>query len=160
MPGLADLIYQGNLDQAIEIAKQLNPDEIRKRILTDDERHLYDEGPCDVFLRRWYSSLTSPYLRAEAADCFVSAYTTELAPVPNGEYIGAYMRTESLRALIKKISSALLGIEIRDLEETPEHPLDAASGERWRAVGRILAELDLPPAVSPIAPEEPEEESD
>ena len=155
-PGLADLIYQGNLDQAIEIAKQLNPDEIRKRIFHDDDRHLYNEAPCDVFLRRWYSTLTSPYLRAEAADCFVGAYTTQLAPVPNGEYIGAYMRTESLRELIKKIASAILGVELKDLEETPEHPLDAVSAEKWRAVGRILAELDLPPAVSPVAPEEAE----
>ena len=154
MPGLADLIYQGNLDQAIELAKQLTPDEIRKRIFRADERHLHDEAPCDVFLRRWYSTIESPYLRAEAADCFVSAYTTELAPVPNGEYIGAYMRTESLRELIKKIASAILGPELKDLEETPDHPLDAASAKKWRAIGKILADLDLPPAVSPIAPEE------
>ena len=105
-PELADLIYQGNMDQAIELANQLNPDEIYNRIFRDDERHLHDEAPCDVFLRRWYQTLESPYLRAEAADCFVSAYTTQLAPVPNGEYIGAYMRTDSLRELITKIASA------------------------------------------------------
>jgi hypothetical protein len=155
-PELADLIYQGNMDQAIELANQLNPDEIRKRILYDDERHLHDEAPCDVFLRHWYQTLESPYLRAEAADCFVSAYTTELAPVPNGEYIGAYVRTDSLRELITKVASAILGPELKDLEDTPEHPLDAASAEKWRAVDRILAELDLPLAVSPIAPVEDE----
>ena len=105
-PELANLIYQGNMDQAIELANQLNPDEIYNRIFRDDERHLHDEAPCDVFLRRWYQTLESPYLRAEAADCFVSAYTTQLAPVPNGEYIGAYMRTDSLRELITKIASA------------------------------------------------------
>jgi hypothetical protein len=155
-PELADLIYQGNMDQAIELANQLNPDEIRKRILYDDERFLDDQAPCDVFLRRWYQTLESPYLRAEAANCFVSAYTTELAPVPNGEYIGAYMRTESLRELIRKVASAILGPELKDLEDTPEHPLDAASAEKWRAAGRILAELDLPLAVSPTAPVEDE----
>ena len=153
-PELADLIYQGNMDQAIELANQLNPGEIRNRIFCDDERHLHDEAPCDVFLRRWYQTLESPYLRAEAADCFVSAYTTELAPVPNGEYIGAYMRTESLRELIKKVASAILGPELKDLEDTPEHPLDAASAEKWRAVGRILADIELPPVVSPVAPPE------
>jgi hypothetical protein len=157
MPGLADLIYQGNLDQAIELANQLNPDEIYNRIFRDDERFLDDQAPCDVFLRRWYQTLESPYLRAEAADCFVSAYTTQLAPVPNGEYIGAYMRTDSLRELITKIASAILGPELKDLEDTPEHPLDSASAEKWRAVGRILAELDLPPVVSPVAPPEEEE---
>ena len=153
-PELADLIYQGNMDQAIELANQLNPDEIYNRIFRDDERHLHDEAPCDVFLRRWYQTLESPYLRAEAADCFVSAYTTELAPVPNGEYIGAYMRTESLRELITKVASAILGPELKDLEDTPEHPLDAASAEKWRAVGRILADIELPPVVSPVAPPE------
>lgn len=153
-PELADLIYQGKFDQAIELAKQFNPEEIRKRLLTDDERFVGHQAPCDVFLRRWYATLESPYLRAEAADCFVSAYTTELAPVPNGEYIGAYLRTESLRELIKKVASAILGPELKDLEETPEHPLDKASAEKWRAAGRILAGLDLPPAVSPVAPEE------
>ncbi|TFC80110.1 hypothetical protein E3O45_02960 [Cryobacterium sp. TMS1-20-1] len=142
------------MDQAIELANQLNPDEIRNRIFRDDERHLHDEAPCDVFLRRWYQTLESPYLRAEAADCFVSAYTTELAPVPNGEYIGAYMRTESLREVITKIASAILGPELKDLDDTPEHPLDAASAEKWRAVGRILADIELPPVVSPVAPPE------
>ncbi|MBC7517994.1 MAG: hypothetical protein H7248_03790 [Microbacteriaceae bacterium] len=155
-PELADLVYQGDLDRAIEVAQPLTPDEIRKRLLADDERFLADQGPCDVFLRRWYATLKSPFLRAEAADCFVSAYTTELAPVPNGEYIGAYMRTESLRELITKVASAILGPELKDLEETPEHPLDGASAEKWRAAGRILAGLDLPPAVSPVAPVEEE----
>lgn len=153
-PALADLIYHGHLNQAIEVAKRLNPVEIYNRILRDDDRHLDDEAPCDAFLRRWYSTLESPYLRAEAADCFVSAYTTQLAPVPNGEYIGAYMRTESMRELIKKVASAILGPELKDLEDTPEHPLDAGAAEKWRAAGRILAELDLPLAVSPIAPVE------
>lgn len=153
---LADLVYQGDLDQAIEVAEQLNPQEIYNRIFRDDDRHLDDEGPCDIFLRRWYATLQSPFLRAEAADCFVSAYTTQLAPVPNGEYIGAYMRTESLRELIKKVASAILGPELKDLEDTPEHPLDKASAEKWRVAGRILAELDLPPAVSPMAPVEEE----
>ena len=153
-PELADLIYQGNMDQAIELANQLNPDEIYNRIFRDDERHLHDEAPCDVFLRRWYQTLESPYLRAEAADNFVSAYTTQLAPVPNGEYIGAYMRTDSLRELITKIASAILGPELKDLEDTPEHPLDAASAAKWRAVGRILADIELPPVVSPVAPPE------
>ena len=155
-PELADLVYQGDLNQAIEAAEQLNPQEIYNRLFRDDDRHLDDEVPCDVFLCRWYATIESPYLRAEAADCFVGTYTTELAPVPNGEYIGAYMRTESLRALINKVASAILGPELKDLEDTPAHPLDKASAEKWRVAGRILAELDLPPAVSPVAPVEEE----
>ena len=66
------------------------------------------------------------------------------------------MRTESMRELIKKVASAILGPKLKNLEDTPEHPLDAASAEKWRAAGRILAELDLPLAVSPIAPVEDE----
>jgi len=153
-PTLADLVYGRRLEQAIELGGQLNPQEIYNRLLRDDDRHLHDEAPIDEFLRRWFETLKSPYLRAEAADCFTSTYTTQLAPVPNAEYIGAYMRTASLRELIKKIADAILGPELKDLEETPEHPLTAESAVKWRAVGKILADLDLPPAVSPIAPQE------
>jgi hypothetical protein len=46
---------------------------------------------------------------------------------------------------------------LKDLEDTPEHPLDAASAAKWRAVGRILADIELPPVVSPVAPLEEEE---
>ncbi|KNY05729.1 hypothetical protein [Microbacterium sp. GCS4] len=153
---LVDLMYRGEFDEAIEVARPFTPDEIYNQILRDDDRHLITAGPCDEFIRRWYETIDSPYLRAEAADCFVSAFTTQLAPVPNGEYIGAYLRTASLRDLIQKVSSALLGIEIRDLEETPEHPLDPDSARRWRKAGRILAALDLPEPVSPIAPPDDE----
>jgi hypothetical protein len=153
---LADLVYDGQFERALDAAADLTPDGIRRRLLSDDQRWLLDEAPCDEFLRRWYATLTSPYLRAEAADCFVSAYTTELAPVPNGEYIGANWRTESLRSLLAEVSDALLGEKLRDLEETPEHPLPPEYAEKWRAAGRILAELDLPPAVPLINPDPPE----
>ena len=63
MPGLADLIYQGNLDQAIELAKQLNPDEIRNRIFRDDDRFLDDKAPCDVFFAAGDRLLRAPPAR-------------------------------------------------------------------------------------------------
>lgn len=153
-PRLIDLIYDGEIDQAIERAAPFTPQEIHTQLFLEDDRHLKDEGPCDEFLRTWFASIESPYLRAEAADWFTGTYTTELAPVPNAEYIGAYMRTTSLRELIKKVADVILGPELKDLEETPEHPLDATSAERWRDVGSILADIDLPPAVSPVAPSE------
>ena len=39
-------------------------------------------------------------LRAEAAYNFSDTFMTELAPVPNGEFIGANMKTEALRQLL------------------------------------------------------------
>lgn len=151
-PRLADLVYERRFDEALAIAQRLVPDTIHQELFQHDDRHLTDEAPCDEFLRLWYSSLTSPYLRAEAADCFAGTYTTELAPVPNAEYIGANMRTGSLRDLIATISDVLLGPEFTDLEETPEHPLDKQSAERWRAIGRAIGEFELPPAVDAVAP--------
>lgn len=150
---LADLVYDGAIAAALECAATYTPEAIRNQLFRDDDRHLQDEASCDVFLRAWFSSLESPFLRAEAADWFTGAYTTELAPVPNAEYIGAYIQTQSLRDVIARVVEIVLGPELKDLENTPEHPLSAESAEQWRAVGKVLAALDLPPAVVPVAPE-------
>lgn len=151
---LADLVYDGAMAEAIRSAAAYTPEAIRNQLFRDDDRHLHDEAACDAFLREWFSSLESPFLRAEAADWFVGAYTTELAPVPNAEYIGAHIQTQALRDVIARVVEIILGPELKDLEDTPDHPLSAESARRWRAVGRVLATLDLPPAVAPIAPEE------
>lgn len=151
-PRLVDLVYDGAFAQAIERAHSFAPHEVHTQLFLDDERHLEDAGPCDEFLRAWIDSIEFPFLRAEAADAFARCYTTELAPVPNGEYIGAYLLTRALHDALARVIEVILGDELKDLEETPRHPLSAESAARWRAVGRALAELDLPPAVSPVAP--------
>lgn len=57
-PGLAGLIYSWDLDRAVELANQLNPQEIRTRIFRDDEGLLNHKLKCDVFLRRRYEIKT------------------------------------------------------------------------------------------------------
>jgi len=150
---LVDLVYEGRLEEALEIANRLTPEEIHAQLFRRDDRHLTDEGPCDEFLRYWYERIEDPYLRALAAEWFADTYLTELAPVANAEFIGAHWRTESLRTLIQAISEATLGWEVNEWTKTPEAPLSPESAEKWRAIGRILAELDLPPAVPQINPD-------
>ncbi|KJQ55915.1 hypothetical protein [Microbacterium sp. SA39] len=153
---LADLVYRGEFGEALKAAGDLTPKKIHSLLFLEDGRHREDEGPCDEFLRLWYASIEDPYLRALAASWFADTYLTELAPVPNAEYIGANWRTESLRDLLKAVSDALLGWEVNEWTETPERPLPQESAGKWRAAGKILAELDLPPAVPLINPDPPE----
>jgi len=149
---LADLVYAGRLDDAINVAKDLHPDAIHRMLFLEDHRHLQDESPGDVFVRAWYSTLESAYLRADAAHTFSDTFMTELAPVPNGEFIGANMKTEALRQLLETVSRACLGAEVNDWARSPEQPLPAESAAQWREIGRVLAQLDFPPPVPAVAP--------
>jgi hypothetical protein len=155
---LADLVYAGRLDDAINVAKDLHPDAIHRMLFREDLRWLQVEAPGDEFVRAWYSTLESAYLRAEAAYTFSDTFMTELAPVPNGEFIGANMKTEALRQLLETVSRACLGAEVNDWAQSPRQPLPAESAAQWREIGRVLANLDFPPSVPAVAPpEEPVE---
>lgn len=154
MVTLADLVYAGRIDDALVVAKDLNPRAVYEALFLADERFLADVDSPDVFVRAWYDTLGSPYLRAEAAHEFADVYLTELAPVPNAEFIGANMKTEAFRALLQTVAKACLGYEVNEWEETPEHPLPEASARKWRAVGFALDSLDFPPAVPVVAPPE------
>jgi len=147
-----DLVYDGKISDALAAVKDLNPDAVYEALFVDDERHLKDEAPGDVFVRAWYNKLTSPYLRAEAAHIFADVFLSERAPVPNGEFIGANMKTEALRRLLKAVSEACSGYEVNEWEMTPERPLPAASAAKWRRIGRAIAQFDFPPPVPPVAP--------
>lgn len=147
-----DLVYSGQVDAAIEASRDLAPHVIYTRLFVEDKRHLEDQEPADVFVRAWYATLKSPYLRAEAAYEFADVFLTELAPVPNGEFIGANMKTEALRELLLAVSKACVGDEVNEWEITPEQPLPPASAAKWREIGRIIAALDFPPPVPAVAP--------
>ncbi|MGW9159655.1 hypothetical protein [Microbacterium sp. NPDC055665] len=151
-PSFVDLVYAGRVDEAIAAVSELTPHTIYTRLFVDDDRHLQDQDAGDVFVRAWYETLTSPYLRAEAAYEFADVFLTELAPAPNGEFIGANLKTEALRNLLTAISVACLGDEVNEWEETPEQPLPAASAAKWREIGRVIASLDFPPPVPRVAP--------
>lgn len=148
---LADLVYAGRVDDAIEAARDLHPRAIHRMLFQDDHRWLQDETPADAFVRAWFATLESAYLRAEAAHTFSDTFMTELAPVPNAEFIGAHMKTEALKQLLTAASRACLGPEVNDWAISPEQPLPAESAAKWQEIGRTLATLDFPPPVQPTA---------
>lgn len=149
---LAHLVYEMRIEEAVELARDLHPRAIHRILFQEDLRWLSDETPGDAFVRAWYATLESAYLRAEAAHTFADTFMTELAPVPNGEYIGANMKTEALRQLLLTVARACSGPEVNDWSRSPEQPLPAESSAQWREIGRVLANLEFPPPVPPVAP--------
>lgn len=145
---LADLVYEGHHVEAIEVARDLHPRAVHRLLFLDDHRHLDDEGPAGVFVRQWYATLTSPYLRAEAAYNFADTFMTELAPYPDAEFIGARMKTDALRDLLGAVSKACSGSEVQGWAVSPEEPLTPEAAAQWKEIGRLLAALDFPPSVA------------
>lgn len=103
-----------------------------------------DSAPYGEFISRWYRSLSSPYLRAEAADWFAQAYLTEIADVPNAEYIGAEMATESKKQVIRHLAQSIDSTDIADWAISPERPLSPAQLAAWKKVALHLRAICLP----------------
>lgn len=147
---LSDLVYSGRIEDAIAAARDLHPQAIHRILFLDDHRWLKDEKPADAFIRAWYAAMQSAYLRAEAAHTFSDTYMTELAPVPDAEFIGAHMKTEAIKQLLVTVSRACLGPELNDWATSPEQPMPAESTAKWQEIGRVLETLDFPPPI-PLA---------
>lgn len=103
-----------------------------------------DSSPYGEFISRWYNSLKSPYLRAEAADWFAQAYLTEIADVPNAENIGAEMATDSKKQVIRYLAQSIDGKDIKDWAMSPEKPVSPKQLEAWHKASRQLREISIP----------------
>lgn len=149
---LADLIYEGEFSEAIDLAENLSVHKVYSIIFDDDKRWTDSGKACDEFIRRWFREIKDPYRRAELGYSMPSAYTVQMAEVENAEYIGAHMFTSSLRDVIYSLADQLSENTVSWVRETPEKPLTEEDARRWIAVGKILAELDLPQPVDPFDP--------
>lgn len=137
---IARLIDAGQIDEALKAAQGLTPERVRT-LLFSGEGFMENSGPYGVFLSRWYESLNSPYLRAEAADWFAQSYLTELADVENAESLGARMATESKRAVIKHLADTIQSNDIADWTTSPEKPLSKEQHSNWQKIARKLNEV-------------------
>lgn len=143
MSGIADLVDAGKIGDAVQQAHGLTPQRVRE-LLFASGGFMRDSGPYDEFLRRWYATLESPYLRAEAADWFCQAYLTELADVPGAEQYGAALATESKRDVLEHLASEMRGRNISDWSTSPEEPLSKAQVRAWADASYVLASVRLP----------------
>lgn len=137
---IARLVDAGNIVEALKAAHGLTPERVRTLLFRGDG-FMEDSGPYGEFLSRWYESLTSPYLRAEAADWFAQAYLTELADVENAEFLGAKMATESKREVLKHLMETIQSHDLLDWTTSPERPLTKDQYNSWQKIARKLKEL-------------------
>lgn len=137
---IARLVNTGNINEALKAAEGLTPERVRSLLFSGDG-FMKDSTPYGDFLSRWYESLNSPYLRAEAADWFAQAYLTEIADVKNAESIGAKMATESKREVIKHLAETIESDDIADWTMSPEKPLSRNQHSAWQKIARKLREL-------------------
>ncbi|TCU81982.1 hypothetical protein EDF51_104354 [Curtobacterium sp. PhB25] len=143
MSTLADLVDAGKIGDAVQQARGLTPGRVRE-LLFASGGFMRDSGPYDEFFRRWYATLDSPYLRAEAADRFCQAYLTELADVPGAEQFGAALATESKRDVLGHLAKEMRGRNISDWSTSPEEPLSKAQVRAWADASYALASVRLP----------------
>ena len=140
---LGRLVDKGEIDEALLRAKGLTPQKVRELLFSGDG-FMKDSAPYDEFIARWYCSLNSPYLRAEAADWFAQAYLTEIADVPNAEQIGAEMATESKKQVIRYLAQSIDGKGLKDWAMSPEKPLSRKQLEAWKQASNRLREISIP----------------
>ena len=140
---LGKLVDRGDIDGALLAARGLTPKRVRELLLSGDG-FMTNSAPYGEFISRWYNSLTSPYLRAEAADWFAQAYLTEIADVPGAEQTGAAMSTESKKGVIRYLAESIGGRDVADWATSPERPITQQQLGGWKAVAQQLREITLP----------------
>ncbi|WP_433930193.1 hypothetical protein [Curtobacterium flaccumfaciens] len=143
MSEIASLVDGGRIGDAVRAARGLTPQRVRE-LLFASGGFMQDSGPYDEFFRRWYATLESPYLRAEAADWFCQAYLTELADVPGAEHYGAALSTDSKRAVRDHLAREMRGRNISDWSMSPEEPLSKTQVRAWSTAADELAAVRLP----------------
>lgn len=140
---LSSFVDRGDLDAALRAAQGLTPERVKELLFIGDG-FMTDSAPYGEFISRWYNSLSSAYLRAEAADWFAQAYLTEIADVPHAEEIGAKMATESKRLVIKYLAESTGGKDLEDWATSPERPLSQDQLNAWRKASQQLREISVP----------------
>ena len=140
---LGQLVDRGAVDQALEAARPLTPRAVRDSLFATGG-FMEDSTPYGEFVSRWYDSLDSPYLRAEAADWFAQSYLTELADVADAETVGARMATGSKGDVLRHLTTSLLSRDLEDWNTSPEKPLDNEEFEAWRQLARTIQRLRTP----------------
>ncbi|ROP61513.1 hypothetical protein [Curtobacterium sp. PhB115] len=143
MTGIAALVDQGKIGDAVHEARGLTPQRVRE-LLFASGGFMRDSAPYDEFFRRWYATLESPYLRAEAADWFCQAYLTELADVPGAEQFGPALSTDSKREVVAHLAREMRGRNISDWSKSPEEPLSKAQVRAWRDASYELGAVRMP----------------
>ncbi|ALG30369.1 hypothetical protein AOZ07_16205 [Glutamicibacter halophytocola] len=137
---IARLVDAGKIDEALKAANGLTPERVRT-LLFSGAGFMENSGPYGEFLSRWYESLNSPYLRAEAADWFAQAYLTEIADLKNAEFLGAKMATESKREVIKHLADTIDSKDIEDWTTSPEKPISKDQHNHWQKIAQKLKVL-------------------
>jgi hypothetical protein len=140
---LSRLVDRGEIEEALHRAEGLTPQKVRELLLSGDG-FMKNSAPYGEFISRWYTSLNSPYLRAEAADWFAQAYLTEIADLPNAEQIGAEMATESKKQVIAHLAQSIDGKDLADWAMSPEKPLSPTQLQAWKKASRQLREISIP----------------
>ena len=140
---ISRLVDRGEIDAALLAVKGLTPERVRQLLFSGDG-FMINARPYGEFIARWYASLSSPYLRAEAADWFAQAYLTEIADIPHAEHLGALMSTESKRHVLEYLAETAAGKDLEDWAASPERPLSQKQLEGWKKISRQLRGLSFP----------------
>lgn len=140
---ISKLVDSGRIDEAVRAAGGLNP-RLVADLLFDSGGFVHDMAPYDTFFRRWYQTLDSPFLRAEAAERFGDAYLTELAGVPGGEAFGAELVTTAIRDVIAHTVGLMRGPEVSEWAEPHVDVMPRGRALAWREAADRLSQVHLP----------------